>query len=90
MILEDLYCGKIFPAEDIVPKGKNYEEMNQEISQQMKKLEKILDREDFSDIEKLRELLANRSETEFSQSFIYGFRLGALMMTEVFFGNQTE
>lgn len=88
-MLEDLYCGKIFPAEDIVPKGKNYEEVNQEISRQMKKLEQGLSGADFSEIEKLRDLLSNRSETEFCQSFIYGFRLGALMMTEIFTGNKT-
>lgn len=85
-ILEELYDGKIFPEEQIVPKDHNYRPLNEKISELLEEWKKKLSEDDYYQLESFLELCSESSSMEASESFVYGFKLGALIMVEVFTG----
>ncbi len=87
-ILEELYNGRIFPAELIVPKDLDYCSVNQTISDLKETWQQKLSTEDFKLLEALLELYYESSTLEASASFGYGFKLGALLMLEVLGGRE--
>lgn len=83
-ILKALYCGDIRPVETIVPTDPEYRVLNRKISDAIKTWEKKLSATEFSQLEELLDL-RNKSGSMYAEvSFIHGFQLGALMMTEVY------
>lgn len=86
-ILEQLYAGDIYPAEQYLPLMERYKEQRKKQYQNY---------EDFvQELDKLEEPLGKRFiaimdeqldtvPLEFTEMFIDGFRLGARMMIEVF------
>ena len=85
-ILEELYDGKVFPDEQIVPKDHNYGPLNEKVSELLEEWKKKLSEDDYYQLESLFELSSELSSMEASESFVYGFKLGALIMVEVFSG----
>lgn len=83
-ILEVLYCGEIRPEETIVPTDHEYRALNRKISEAMKMWEKKLSATEFSQLEELLDLRSKSGSMHSTTSFIRGFQLGALMMTEVY------
>lgn len=83
-ILEALYCGDIRPEETIVPTDAEYHALNRKISEVMKIWEKKLSATEFSQLEELLDLRSKSGSMHAEVSFIHGFQLGALMMTEVY------
>ncbi|WP_019635399.1 DUF6809 family protein [Paenibacillus fonticola] len=83
-ILEALYCGNIRPEETIVPTDHEYRALNRKISEGMKMWEKKLSATEFSQLEELLDLRSKSGSMQAEASFVHGFQLGALMMTEVY------
>lgn len=86
-ILEQLYDGEIFPAEQYFPKEKEYRKKYQEhynhyedFIEILSKLEPPLDKRFI----KIMDEQLDEIPYEFSGMFIDGFRLGVRIMAEVF------
>ncbi|SDE17004.1 DUF6809 family protein [Sporomusa acidovorans] len=82
-ILEELYNGNIYPAELIFPKAPEYRPLNKRISDTLEMWQKKLPEDDYNQLDNLLDLHSQSSSMEASESFLYGFRLGALIMIEV-------
>lgn len=87
-ILKELYEGNIYPDEVIVSKDSEYQALNEKISDMLEIWKKKLSEDDFNQLEDLLDLRSELSSMEASESFIYGFRLSALIMIEVFAGRE--
>lgn len=87
-ILEELYDGNIYPDELIIPKDPGYNPINQKISDMLEMWKKKLSEDDYKQFEMFMDLRCEASSMEVSASFIYGFKLGALIMIEVFAGKE--
>lgn len=83
-ILQDLYDGEIYPAEQYLPKIEEYKIIRKKqythYKDFIKKIGSPLDKE----FEKIMDEQLELLPIEFSEMFIDGFRLGARMMVEVF------
>ena len=82
-ILEELYLGRLYPLEQIVPQDPEFHTVNEKRSSLMEILETRLPAEDYQTVEELLDVDCNISVMEAYASFEYGFKLGALMMLEV-------
>lgn len=87
-ILEELYGGNINPDELIVSKDPEYRPLNKRISDTLDIWKKKLSENDYSQLESLLDLCSKSSSMEASESFMYGFKLGALIMIEVLTGKK--
>lgn len=85
-ILEELYNGKIYPAELIISKDTQYRTLNQKFSDKMESWKNKLTEDDYMQLEALLDLRNETSEMESMASYMYGFKLGALIMVEVLTG----
>lgn len=85
-ILEELYDGNIYPDELIIPKDPGYNLLNQKISDMLEMWKKKLSDDDYKLFEMFMDLRCESSSMEASASFIYGFKLGTLIMIEVLSG----
>ncbi|GBF32095.1 hypothetical protein DCCM_0286 [Desulfocucumis palustris] len=85
-ILEELYEGNIYPNELIISKDPEYRPLNKKISGMLAMWKKKLSEDEYNQLEKLLDLRSQSSLLEASQSFMYGFKLGALIMMEVLTG----
>ncbi|HBE76793.1 MAG TPA: hypothetical protein DDW65_03295 [Firmicutes bacterium] len=82
-ILEELYLGRLYPLEQIVPQDPEFHSVNQKKSDLVKILETKLSAEDDQTLEELLDVDCNISVMEAYASFEYGFKLGTLMMMEI-------
>lgn len=83
-ILQQLYDGEIYPAENILPTNNEYRKTEQQINTLMEKLKSKLPA-DQNLLEHLK-LLENEMSTIYSfESFSFGFRLAVKLMIESFF-----
>jgi hypothetical protein len=82
-ILEELYDGHIFPRELIVPKDPEYRPLNKQIAAVMETWQKKLSPADYQSLESFLQLYCQSNAMETSASFVYGFKLGAMIMLEV-------
>lgn len=87
-ILEELYAGNIYPDELIISKDPEYCPLNQKISDTLEMWKKKLSEDDYKLLEALLDLRCELSSMEASESFMYGFRLGAVIMIEVLTGRE--
>lgn len=83
-ILEQLYSGEIRPEEVIVPKNPEYVSLNREISNLKKQLNLILSENDIELLDETFDLLGKSFSIYSTEVFVQGFKMGALMITEVF------
>ena len=86
-ILEQLYNGEIFPAEQYCAKGRGYQKSVQEDESHYDEFIEIL-RNQEPPLDKLFDEVMSEQideiQDEYSGIFISGFRLGARIMAEVF------
>lgn len=83
-ILEELYDGNIYPAERIALKDNpKYDSIGERMSEMLKIWEKKLSEDDFNQLEALLDVVYESCSLEFTESFVYGFGLGVLIMIEV-------
>lgn len=87
-ILEELYDGNIYPDELIISKDPEYRPLNKRISDMLAMWKNKFSEDDYNQLENLLDLCSQSSSMEASESFIYGFRLGALIMMEVLTGKK--
>lgn len=89
-VIEELYYGNLHPEERIVPTDPEYRPLNRRISKLMEEARERLSEEDFAILEQILDLTNDSNSMVTSASFIEGFRMGALVMVEVFCGNDVE
>lgn len=87
-ILEELYDGNIYPDELIISKDPEYRPLNKRISDMLAMWKNKLSEDDYNQLENLLDLRSQSGSMEASESFMYGFKLGALIMMEVLTGKE--
>lgn len=87
-ILELLYDGEIYLDELIVPKNSKSHEINQKITDALDTWKKKLSEDDFKQLEALLELRSCVDSMDATFSFVYGFKLGVVIMIEVLNGKE--
>lgn len=87
-ILEELYGGNIYPDALIISKDPEYRTVIKKISDMLAVWKKKLSEDDYNQFRSLLDLHSEASSMEASESFMYGFRLGTLIMIEVFSGKE--
>ena len=83
MILEDLWSGRFYPAETVVPTDPKYREINREISENIGCLKAQLTPEQFAQIEQLLEQMTLAHSMELESQFCFGFAAGVALQWEV-------
>ena len=83
MILEDLWSGRFYPAETVVPTDPKYREINRGISESMEHLKAQLSREQFALVEQILEQMTLAHSMELESQFCYGFAAGIRLQQEV-------
>ncbi len=82
-LLEELYNGNVFPNELIVPRDPEYTRLNAKISEAIETWREKLSADDFKRLDSLIDLVGESGYLVETDTFIYGFRLGAGIMLEV-------
>ena len=85
-ILEELHNGSVYPAERIRCNDSEYRPVNRKIEEEIAYFMDKLSEEDGERFDKLDELFSQSSYMYATASFVYGFRLAALMMIDVYNG----
>lgn len=83
-IMKMLYNGELYPVEKLVPKNPDYRKFNREISEIHATLKAHLSENEQKALEKLGNLYQDVESMTDEESFIYGMRLGMLLMSEAF------
>lgn len=83
-ILDRWYRGTLYPFEEIVPRNRNYYPLNEKIGSEREYFKGKLSSEDKERFEKWDELVLESSCMNGYANFSYGFKLGAMLMCEVF------
>ena len=83
MILEDLWSGRFYPAETVVPTDPKYREINRGISESMEHLKAQLSWEQFALVEQILEQMTLAHSMELESQFCYGFAAGIRLQQEV-------
>ncbi len=85
-ILEELFDGNIYPDELIISRDSEYWPLNQKISGFMDMWKNKLSEDDFTTLESLLDLRSQVDSLHAEASFMYGFKLGAMIIIEVMTG----
>ena len=83
MILEDLWSGRFYPAETVVPTDPKYREINREITESIERLKAQLTREQFTLVEQILEQMTLAHSIELESQFCFGFAAGLRLQQEV-------
>lgn len=89
-ILQDLYFGKIRPWERKRVHTQEYSVLTQKIDDIVVHFKNQLSSEDYARFEEMQDLQAQTEIIDDVDLFEYGFRLGALMMIDIFDFKQTD
>lgn len=85
-IIEELFYGNLHPEDCIVPTDPEYRPLNRKISDLMVEAKQRFSEDDFKALEEILDLNSESSSMVTSEAFVQGFRMGALVMVEVFCG----
>ncbi|WP_044479543.1 DUF6809 family protein [Paenibacillus antibioticophila] len=85
-IIEELYYGNLHPEEHIVPSNPEYRPLTRKISALMEEAKQRFSEDDFKTLEEILDLNGESSSMVASEAFVQGFRMGALVMLKVFWG----
>ena len=83
MILEDLWSGRFYPAETVVPTTPKYREVNREISENIERLKTQLTKEQSTLVRQILEQIALSHSMELESQFCFGFAAGIRLQQEV-------
>ncbi|MFB5760420.1 DUF6809 family protein [Paenibacillus medicaginis] len=89
-ILEELYRGNLDPAEGMLPTDPEYRPLNRRITEFMEELKQRFSESDFAALEQILDLNDESNSMLASEAFVQGFRMGALVMVEVFRGGKPD
>lgn len=87
--MEDLYYGSLRPNERMNANDPDSRRINQQIIDSLEMLKERLSQEDFDQVEELLELHSESCSLHSALSFTQGYKIGALMMVEVFGGERS-
>lgn len=87
-VMQNLYWGNLVPWERGRPQDPSYAPITQKASEINKHFKDILSPEEYKRFEEMEDLETERKNMEEIQLFEYAFRMGVLMMIDVF--NFTE
>lgn len=82
MILEDLWSGRFYPAETVVPTTPKYREVNREITENIERLKAQLTREQVALVEQVLEQITLSHSMELESHFYFGFAAGMRLQRE--------
>lgn len=85
-IIEELFYGNLNPEERIVPTDPEYRSLNRKISDLMEEVKQRFSESNFAVLEQILDLNGESNSMVTSEAFVQGFRMGALVMVEVFCG----
>lgn len=85
-ILKDLYNGKIYPLDAIVPQDEEYRKTGEKIGEMRSYFEGKLPPEDKEKFARWNQLINEDCYMEAYANFAYGFRLGMLLMFDTLAG----
>jgi len=83
-VINDLYNGKIYPFEEIVLRNKEYQKINEKISEIRKYFIDKMSSEDMENFIKLEKLIHKANSMDTYENFSYGLRLGIMLAFEIF------
>ncbi|MNP15046.1 hypothetical protein D3C76_1073860 [compost metagenome] len=89
-LLESLYNGDLISQEQLVPKDPIYRLKGSKLSEKKETWRKKLPNDEFIELEALLDLQQQIQGMELTTSFMYGFKLGAAMIIEVYLGHETR
>lgn len=84
MVLDDLYCGNIYPAEQVVPHEKEYRKLHRHTGELLTELEEKLSKEQMELVNQFHTHVIDVHCMELGAHFQYGFSLGLMLMKEVY------
>lgn len=88
-ILEHLYDGKVYPCEEILPQNyAEYRAISGQVGNDYEYLLKELSPEQLKRFEEMDKGRTKLSTIQAYANFEYGFKLGAMLMNEVFSNHQ--
>ena len=83
MVLDDLYCGNIYPAEQVVPHEKEYRKLHTHTGELLTELEEKLSKEQMELVNQFHTHVIDVHCMELEAHFQYGSSLGMMLMKEV-------
>lgn len=89
-ILEELYNGSVYPAEQVCPTDPEYRIVNREIGEIKQYLKSKLSEEDKQKFEELENLYCQSTSMESTDIFVCGFRIATMIMIEVYSENAAK
>jgi len=81
-IMEEIYYGRVFPAEQIVPKNDKYWSEHRKADKRIEELKGELSKEDYTKLEEICNSLTECQGIICIESYRYGFAMGLLLMRE--------
>ena len=85
-IIRELFEGNICPSENIFPSVPRYRPLAKKACEAEAAFEKILSKDDFKRFEEYLDMKCELKGMVIEEAFVYGFRLGIMVMSEVFAG----
>ena len=89
-VLERLYMGNLCPVEEAVPHDTEYRALSNKIGEEREYFEGILSAEDRERFEKWNTMVFRYEDITEYANFAQGFRLGAMLTSEIFIGSESE
>ena len=80
MVLDDLYCGNIYPAEQVVPHEKEYRKLHRHTGELLTELEEKLSKEQMKLVNQFHTHIIDVHCMELEAQFQYGFSLGMMLI----------
>ena len=84
MVLDALFNGQIYPAENVLPKGKDFRAAVKKVENLMNYFEETMNKEEYEKIEKLNDYILESQGMLGKEQFKTGCVLGCMMMREVY------
>lgn len=84
MVLEELYCGNIYPTEEGVPHTAEYRKLHKHTGVLLTELEEKLSKEQMELVNQFHSHVIDVHCMEVEAQFQYGFSLGLVLMKEVY------
>ena len=84
MILEEMYSGRFYPCETVVPTSEAYRKAVKDCEKLMEQLSQRLSKEDYELVKELRAQTAIAQCEESESHFKYGFSAGLIVQHEAY------
>ncbi|MFL0557351.1 DUF6809 family protein, partial [Paenibacillus barengoltzii] len=83
-IVEEIFYGNLRPEERIVPRDPDYRPLNKKNFDLMQEAKESFSEKDFATLEQILDLNGESNSMVIREAFVQGFRMGTLVMIEVF------